>query len=110
VVDDLTRAGIRAAKMNTFFSSLDFITISEFVKDGKYNAQKYGLDKPVLVVELFNNDQKVVEMKLGKTLDTNIYATTNQYDSVYLIPAIKLDQLKLKKNEILEPVESTPGL
>jgi hypothetical protein len=108
VMDDFSKSSIQSSIINSFFSNLDFITISEFVKDGNYNASAYGLLNPSLIVKLFKGEEKILEVKLGKKRNTNVYAATDQYESVYLIPQNKLDQLKLKPEEILEQPVSSP--
>jgi hypothetical protein len=106
-LDDSSLQSIKTQKMNTFLSNLDFTNVVEFVKDGKYNPAKYGLDSPLLDLTLYDNNGPVLQVKLGKKRESNIYATTDQYESVYLIPQRKLEELKLKLDDILEePVTS----
>ncbi len=95
-------AAIVSNKVNTFFSKLDFTTIADFVKDGSYKESRYGLDNPVLTISLFDGGEKMREVKLGSRKDGNIYAATDQYPSVYLIPESKLKDFKLKPEEIME--------
>jgi hypothetical protein len=107
IMDDVSRSIIQPAKINSFFSNLDFITISEFAKDGNFNSTIYGLSNPALIVQLFKGNEKILEVKLGNKRNTNVYATTDQYESVYLIPQNKLDQLKLNPEDILEQPEAS---
>jgi hypothetical protein len=93
--------------MNTFFSNLDYTNVVEFVKDGKFNPATYGLDSPEAEITLYDDAGQVLQIKLGKKKVNNIYATTDQYESVYLIPQRKLKEYKLRLDEILEePVTS----
>ncbi|GAB4365501.1 MAG: hypothetical protein Kow0042_04750 [Calditrichia bacterium] len=105
VLDDAGGQKLKTNKINSFFSDLDYTTISEFVRDGKYNPSAYGLDKPAVQVALYKGEDLIIEVKLGKKKDDQIYAVTNQYESVYLIPASKLKNFKLKLDDIREPVE-----
>lgn len=95
-------APVKSQKISSFFSSLDFTTISEFVRDGSFNASRYGLDRPVLTVSLYDGDSKMREIRLGSKKDNKIYAVTDQYQSVYLIPETKLKDYKLKPADIME--------
>ncbi len=101
-LDDSSHQAIKTQKITSFFSGLDFTTVSEFVKDGSYNPAVYGLNTPALTVTLYQQHQLVLEVKLGRKKGTNIYAATNQYKSVYLIPASKLKDFKLKMDDIIE--------
>ncbi|NOQ97503.1 MAG: DUF4340 domain-containing protein [Calditrichae bacterium] len=101
-LDDSSRQSVKTQKMNTFFSNLDYTNVVEFVVDGKYNPALYGLDSPVVEVTLYDENGKVLQVKLGSKKENNIYATTDQYESVYLIPQRKIEELKLRLDEILE--------
>jgi hypothetical protein len=107
MLDNVPKSKIQSGKINSFFSNLDFTTISDFVKDGKYNPALYGLNNPSLTVQLYSEDEMVLEVKLGKKQNEKIYAVTDEVESVYLIPVNKLDQLKLKQQDI---IEQTVGL
>jgi len=110
-LDDSTRQLVQTQKMNTFFSNLDYTNATEFVKDGPYNPAAYGLDKPAVDVILFDENGKVLRVLLGAKKDINVYAATDEYESVYLIPVRKLREFKLKLDEILEkPVTSAEEL
>lgn len=106
-VEDQARQAVQQQKINSFLSNLDFTSISEFVKDGNYDPSSYGLDKPQLKLTLFKDADLQLEVKLGKTKDKNIYAATNQYESVYLIAESKLKELKLKLVDIIEEPVTT---
>ncbi|RMG62299.1 MAG: DUF4340 domain-containing protein [Calditrichaeota bacterium] len=95
-------ARVKKAKISTFLSNLDFKTIREFVSDNPTNLARYGLEKPRLVVRLFNNKDLLLEARFGKVKDKKVYAMTNQYNSVYLIDAVALKQLKLKADDIID--------
>ncbi|UCF64230.1 MAG: DUF4340 domain-containing protein [bacterium] len=110
-LDDSSLTSIQKQKMNTFFSNLDYSNATEFVKDGAYNPANYGLDKPSVEVTLYDAGGKVLRLILGNKKDINIYAATDQYESVYLIPIRKLREFKLKLDDILEkPVTSVEEL
>lgn len=102
-LDDSTHRELKTAKINTFFSNLDFATVSDFVKDGKFKPVRYGFDKPSLKISLYQGDDLLLEATFGKKKGDKYYATNNQYESVYLIPASKVKDLKLKLKDILKP-------
>jgi hypothetical protein len=106
-VEDQTRQAVQQQKINSFLSNLDFTSIVEFVKDGSYDPSIYGLDKPQLKLALFKDTDLQLEVKLGKTKDKNIYAATNQYESVYLVAESKLKELKLNLADIIEQPDTT---
>jgi hypothetical protein len=107
-LDDSSHQAIKTQQMNTFFSNLDYTNVVEFVIDGKFDPAKYGLDSPAVQITLFDKTGQVLQVKLGDQKENNIYATTDQYESVYLIPVRKLKEYKLRLDEILEePVTST---
>jgi hypothetical protein len=101
-LQDSNGQALQQQKINSFFSNLDYTSVNEFVKDGGYNPSSYGLDRPQLKLSLFKDDDLQLEVKLGKNKDKNIYAATNQYQSVYLIAETKLKELKLKIDDIIE--------
>lgn len=101
-LEDTTRHNIKSSEVNSFFSNLDFANISEFVKDGKFNAAYYGFDKPSVELSLFKDDELIFHAILGKIINDKVYATSNKYESVYLLPESKLKDFKLKLDKILE--------
>ncbi len=101
-LEDTTRHNIKSSEVNSFFSNLDFANISEFVKDGKFNASSYGFDKPSVELSLFKDDELIFHAILGKIINDKVYATSNKYKSVYLLPESKLKDFKLKLDKILE--------
>jgi hypothetical protein len=106
-LDDTSHQAVKSQKINSFFSGLDYTTISEFVKDGSYNPGLYGLNNPALEVTLYQQHKPILTVKLGKKKGKEVYATTDQYESVYLIPESKLKDFKLKPDDIIEkPVSS----
>jgi hypothetical protein len=94
---------VKSGNINSFLSDLKYSRISEFIKDGKYEPAVYGFDQPSLKISMFKENQFYIEVTLGNKKDEKIFATTNVYDSVYLIIASKLKDLKLKLDDILEP-------
>jgi hypothetical protein len=101
-VEDTTRNTVKSSEINSFFSNLDFANISEFVKDGKFNAASYGFDKPSVKLSLYKDDELIFQAILGKVRGDKVYATSNKYESVYLLPESKLKDFKLKLDKILE--------
>ncbi|MFZ0392162.1 MAG: DUF4340 domain-containing protein, partial [Calditrichia bacterium] len=99
---------VKSSDVSTLLSDLDFTVISDFVKDGSYNPRTYGLDNPVLHISLFRDSQLLLEAKFGSIKGEKVYAATNQNDSVYLISKDKLNDFRLKPQEILEaPADTT---
>lgn len=110
-LDDSTQQVLQKQKISSFLTNLDFISISEYVKDGSYNPADYGLDKPSLQILLYKDKDLQIEVKFGKKKDKNYYAATNQYDSVYLIAESKVKDVKLNLNDIIEkPLSSSEGM
>ncbi len=101
-LDDSTHQMVKSSEINSFFSSLDYTNISDFVKDGNFNVKSYGLDKPSLKLSLYKDNELLIEATLGNEKENKIYAMTNQINSVYLIPNSKLEDLKLKLDKIIE--------
>lgn len=97
-------------KISSLFSTLDFTQIKEFVKDGPYNKAAYGLDEPALKIALYQDDNLMVEAAFGKKKGDNVYAATSQYQSVYLIPASKVKEMKLNRDALrAAPPEKEEG-
>ena len=110
-LDEVGGKLLDANKIQPYFSKLDYTNISEFVKDGNVDPAKYGLAKPSVQISLYNGENLILQVKLGKIVGDNVYAMTNQYDSVYLIPKSKIKDLKLKLSdiELAEKPETEPA-
>jgi hypothetical protein len=110
-LDEIGGKPLDKSKIQSFFSSLDYTNIAEFIKDGNIEPAKYGLSKPSLQISLYNGEDMIIQVKLGKIVGDNVYALTNQYDSVYLIPKSKIKDLKLKLSdiELAEKPETEPA-
>lgn len=100
-LDETGGKPLEKSKIQSFFSSLDYTNVTDFVEDGKINQARYGFDHPTLKISLYQGDRLLTEVKLGKIENDKIYAMTNQYDSVYKIGKSKLKDLKLKINDIV---------
>lgn len=106
-LDEPGQPKLKNGNLRSFLSNLRNTTVDEFVVDGQFNPGRYGLDKPSLAIELYQGGAKVVEVKFGTEKDNRVYATTDQYPSVYLLPRAQYTRLKLEQEEILEePVAS----
>jgi len=104
-LDDSTHQMVKSSEITSFFSSLDYTNISDFVKDENFDVKRYGLDKPSLKLSLYKDDELLIEATLGNEKENKIYAITNQINSLYLIPSSKLEDLKLKLDNIIEAPE-----
>lgn len=101
-LDEPANPMVKNSDLRTFFNNIRNSTIKEFVADGQFNLSRYGLDKPNLRIELFQGEAKILEVKFGSEKDGNVYAMTDQYQSVYLLPQAQYTRLKLKRDRILE--------
>ncbi len=102
LLGDSTRTPLKDGKMDNFFSNMEFTLAKKFVQDGNINQARYGLDKPVLRICLYKEGNLQVEMKFGKQKGNQLYAWSNQNDSVYLVDKNDVDRLKLKLDDILK--------
>jgi len=104
-LDEPERPLLKKNELTRFLSTLRFSNISEFVADGKINPGKYGLKNPNLEIQLYVGESSIVDVKFGNIKDTNMYAMSDQFDSVYLLPRTQYNKLKLERSKILaEPV------
>lgn len=94
---------VKYSEISGFFSDLDFIQIKDFVADEHYSEKRYGLLDPQLQIKLFHGDKLILEVRFGKNKGDKVYATTSAYRSVYLVNRSDMKDLKLKREEILEP-------
>ncbi len=101
---------LKQDKIQTFFSDLDFTNVKEFVKDGNFNAALYGFNNPKLKIQLYLDENLILEAKFGKLKNDDIYATNNLYDSVYLISKSRLEKLKLNLNDLIKEPPSSDTL
>lgn len=93
---------VKKSEINSFFSSINNSNISEFVADNQYSLATFGLQNPALKIQLFSSGSEILEIKFGKFKDDKVYAMTDQYNSVYLLPKSQFNKLKLKRSQILE--------
>lgn len=105
-LDEPEKPLLKKNELTRFLSTLRFSNISEFVADGNINPGKYGLKNPDLEIQIYNGEEPIADVKFGNTKNTNVYAMTDEYDSVYLLPKTQLNKLKLERSKILaEPVK-----
>jgi hypothetical protein len=101
-LDEPDNPFVKKSEMNNFLSSINNSNISEFVADNQYSLATYGLQNPALKIRLFSSGSKILEIKFGKFKDDKVYAMTDQYNSIYLLPKSQFNKLKLKRDTILE--------
>ena len=81
------------------------LKVEQFVTDTPRSLGAFGLSRPQLNCKIFNNDQLLTELLLGKEKDDKIYAKTTDLESVYLVNKDILDKLKPKLEDILEEMQ-----
>ncbi len=107
-LDEPDKPSLKKANLTSFLSNINSSTIKEFVADGQFNLNRYGLDKPNLEIQLFQGDSRKLELKFGKEANSDVYAMTDQYKAVYLLPKYQYTRLKLERSKILEEPVSLP--
>lgn len=101
-LNDAEKSLVKNSEITSFLSNVSNTTISEFVVDEPKSVGGYGLENPNLKIQFFNGDSKILDIKFGKTKDNNVYAMTNQYNSVYLLSKNQYNRLKLQRDKIVE--------
>lgn len=101
-LEDPEKSLVKNSEMTSFLSNINNATISEFVSDEPKSIAGYGFENPNLKIQLFDGDSKTLEIKFGKLKDKNVYAMTDQYNSVYLLSKNQYSRLKLKRDKIVE--------
>ncbi len=97
------RPKLRVSDMVSYLFDIDHFTADDFVVDGQFDPARFGFDKPRLHIQLYNEEnQLVVDIKIGKKKGNHYYATSNQNQTVYLIKQSEYDQLRLKLNKMIE--------
>jgi hypothetical protein len=104
-MDDSLRQEVERTNITSLFSWLDYTNISEFVKDGKYNPADYGFDSPRIKLSLYNSEDLLAEAIIGNVKNGSVYAVTNQFESVYLIPKTKLIDFKTNLDKFFKESE-----
>lgn len=100
-LDEPGRPKLKEYSMRSFLTNLEFSQIEKIVSDNVKNLQKYGLDRPQMKAQLFKDNKKVLEIRFGNIKDDQVYAMTDQYDSIYLITKSRLNRARLKREEML---------
>jgi hypothetical protein len=101
-LEDSVQQAVENTDITSLLSWLDYTNISEFVKDGRYNASTYGLDKSRIKLSLYHEENLLVEVILGNVKNESVYAVTNEYESLYLIPKTKVNDFKTRIEKILK--------
>ena len=89
-------------KISSMIREISGLKVEQFVSDSPKSLGAYGLSNPQLSCKIFNNDQLLTALLLGKEKADNIYAKTTDVKSVYLVKKDILDKLKPKLEDILE--------
>ncbi|RMF56188.1 MAG: DUF4340 domain-containing protein [Calditrichaeota bacterium] len=87
-------------EVETLLNHIRFASIEKFVEDEPHDLEVYGLVTPTLSVRLFKQGEQLLEIRLGKENDEQIYATTSQFNSVYLVRKQFLKDLKIKESDL----------
>ena len=96
------KSGLKKSEITSFLSNIRNSTINEYVIDNPSNVSTYGLTNPSLNIQLFSGEGKVAEVKFGNLKKNNVYAMTDQYNSVYLLPKTQYTRLKLNRSKVVE--------
>jgi hypothetical protein len=101
-LDEPEKSALKKPDITGFLSNIQNSTINEYVTDKPGDLGAYGLENPSLKIQLFSGEEKVVEVKFGKLKNSNAFAMTDQYNSVYLLPKNQYTRLKLNRSKIME--------
>ena len=90
-------------KITNILSAVNNLKASSFVNDHPKYLNQYGLLNPVGRIEVFADNEKLVELEIGKKKnDKLVYARNPLMKSVVTIKASELDRLFPKKEDLLE--------
>ena len=64
--------------------------------------EEYGLDHPTYTVTLTNEDGTVTTIKVGNATGNDYYATVDDTEKVYTIPATSLDDIQTELDQIAQ--------
>ncbi len=102
------RPKLRVSDMVSYLFDVDHFSADDFVIDGDFNPAKYGLDKPRLHLQLYDETgQLVAEIKVGKQKGEQYYATSNQNKTVYLVNSREFNQIRLNVKRMIEKQTTT---
>jgi len=89
-------------KISSIIREVSGLKVEQFVTDSPKSLGSFGLSRPEVTCKIFNNNQLLTELLLGKEKDDKIYAKTADVKSVYLVNKNIMEKLKPKLEDILE--------
>lgn len=89
-------------KISSIIRQVSGLKVEEFVTDSPGSLGTYGLSRPEVTCKIYNNDQLLTELLLGKEKNDKIYVKTTDVKSVYLVKKDIIEELKPKLEDILE--------
>lgn len=103
VMNAPTSGKIKGWKITTLVSDIEMMQASAFVSDDPTSLQPYGLVKPQVRCELYQQDQLLVSVQLGKKKDNdNIYANASSSATVYAVKKEILEKLTIHLADLLD--------
>ncbi len=94
---------IKTWKVTSLVSDVEMMQAVDFVADDPNSLLPFGLHNPLVRCELYQQDQLLVSVQLGKMKDAeNIYVNTSSSATVYAVKKDILDKLKIHLSDFLD--------
>ncbi len=104
-VESENNAKARNWKMMGIVREASRMTVDDFVADNPSSLAQYGLKTPNVICKLFQDDNLLLELHIGKSKDDKKYIKTTEKASVYLFNALKLEKFEPELTDLLETAE-----
>lgn len=89
-------------KMSSITREASQLEVVQFVDDNPTSLSKYGLASPQVNARFYKDDQVLLDVSLGNTVDENVYAKVADAESVYLVESNVLDAWQPELEDISE--------
>ncbi len=89
-------------KISSLFYDLKDIEVAQFIDEPYQTDAFYGFDRPEIKLILKQNDSRVSDLIIGKTVEEKIYLKNNLTNKVYFVKKQVKEDLSIKTEEFID--------
>lgn len=93
---------MKSWKVSGLLSDLETLKAEEFVTEKAGNLALYGLEEPQIVAKLWEKNDLLAQVSLGRKKGDQVYARTKSKDEIYLVKDRILERLSPKVEDLVE--------